>query len=293
VSITQKIISNLSESYRRIRNTARFLLANLSGFDPGRDAVPHSELTGVDQFVLLKLAKLVEKGTEEFDAYEFHLPMFRVHQFCDNELSSFYIDISKEKLYADRADSHARRCARSVMWEVLSVVTRFIAPVLCFTAEEIWQEMRRMDSSLDESVHLSPWPAPSLDGLDKDALPLWERVLEARGAITRALEAARSQGIIGHSLDAAVWADFGDSFRDLAVTVSDSDWETITIVSSFKTSALPSAAPVLYEDETTGIRAAVDKSADAKCPRCWKHRPEVGRDGNEVCGRCADALEQI
>ena len=293
VSITQKIISNLSESYRRIRNTARFLLANLSGFDPKRDAVPHSELTGVDQFVLLKLAKLVERGTEEFDAYEFHLPMFRVHQFCDNDLSSFYIDISKDKLYADRADSHARRCARSVMWEVLSVITRFIAPVLCFTAEEIWQKMRGMDPSLEESVHLSPWPVPSLDGLDGDVLPFWERVLEARGVITRALETARTQGLIGHSLDASVLAYFGDSFRDLAGAVSDADWETIAIVSSFKTTDTLPEAPVLYADEVTGIKAAVDRGADAKCPRCWKRRAEVGQGGSEVCPRCADALEHI
>jgi isoleucyl-tRNA synthetase len=293
VSITQTIISNLSESYRRIRNTARFLLANLRGFDPKRDAVSHSELTGVDKYVLLKLAKLVEKGTEEFDGYEFHLPMFRVHQFCDNELSSFYIDISKEKLYADRADSHARRCARSVMWEVLSAMTRLIAPVLCFTAEEIWQEMRRMDSSLEESVHLSQWPVPSLDGLDRDILPLWERVLEARGVITRALETARAKGLIGHSLDASVWVDFGDFFRDSAPFVSDSDWESITIVSSFKETSVFPSAPVVYEDEVTGIKAAVGKNPDAKCPRCWKHRSEVSADGNEVCFRCADALEHV
>jgi isoleucyl-tRNA synthetase len=296
VSITQTIISNLSESYRRIRNTARFLLANLKEFDPKRDAVPHSELTGVDQYVLLKLAKLVEKGTEEFDAYEFHLPMFRVHQFCDNELSSFYIDISKEKLYADRADSHARRCARSVMWEVLSAMTRLIAPVLCFTAEEIWQEMRRMDPSIEESVHLAQWPEPLTDGLDLNLLQIWERVLDARGVITRALETARAKGLIGHSLDASVRVNFGDffsGFGDQKPFVSDTDWESITIVSSFKTTdALPSS-PVIYEDEVTGIKAAVDKNPDAKCPRCWKHRAEVGTDGNEVCFRCADALEHV
>jgi isoleucyl-tRNA synthetase len=293
VSITQTIISNLSESYRRIRNTARFLLANLSGFDPKRDSVPHSELAGVDQYVLLKLSKLVERGTAEFDGYEFHLPMFRVHQFCDNELSSFYIDISKEKLYADRADSHSRRSARSVMWEILSALTRMIAPVLCFTAEEIWQEMRRMDPSLEESVHLTDWPEPSEDGLDRELLPIWERVMEARGVITRALESARAKGLIGHSLDASVWADFGGHYSDLASYVSDSDWETITIVSSFTTAKGELSAPIVLGDEISGITVAVDKNVHGKCPRCWKHRPEVGADGNEVCFRCADALERV
>jgi isoleucyl-tRNA synthetase len=292
VSITQTIISNLSESYRRIRNTARFLLANLSGFDPGRDTVPHSELTEVDQYVLLKLARLVEKGTAEFDDYEFHLPMVRVHQFCDNELSSFYIDISKEKLYADRVDSHPRRCARSVMWKILSTITRAIAPVLCFTAEEIWQEMRRMDPSLEESVHLAMWPEPSAEGLDESIAPRWDRVMEARGAVSRALEAARSQGIIGHSLDASVWVKLGEKYGDLSGLVTDADWETITIVSSFEqVGALPDAA-VIHEDGDTGVSVGVSKNPHGKCPRCWKHRAEVDeQNGRKVCNRCADALD--
>jgi isoleucyl-tRNA synthetase len=288
VSITQTIISNLSESYRRIRNTARFLLANLSGFDPKRDTVPRPELAEVDQYILMKLARVVEKGTAEFDGYEFHLPMIRVHQFCDNELSSFYIDISKEKLYADRADSLSRRGARSVMWEALSALTRMIAPVLCFTAEEIWQEMRRMDPSIEESVHLAAWPSPSAEGLDPDVPKRWDRVMEARGAVSRALEIARTKGIIGHSLDAAVHVNLGEKYGDLAERLTDDDWETITIVSSFEVTDVLPSAPVNHEDEETGLSVAVDKSSDEKCPRCWKHRPEVG--SREVCCRCADAL---
>ncbi|MDR1944492.1 MAG: isoleucine--tRNA ligase [Synergistaceae bacterium] len=289
VSISQTIISNLSESYRRIRNTARFLLANLRGFDPKRDLVPHAELPEVDQYILLKLARLVERGTSEFDAYEFHLPMFRLHQFCDNELSAFYIDISKDKLYADLADSPSRRAARSVMWEVLSVLAKMTAPVLCFTAEEIWQEMRGMDRSLEESVHLSMWPVPSTDGLAPEIATRWDRVMEVRGAVSRALEIARSRSVIGHSLDAAVWANLGEKYGDLSERITDADWETIAIVSSFvQTSSLPEAS-VVHKDEETGVSVAVDKNPDEKCPRCWKRRPEVGK--NEVCSRCADALD--
>lgn len=129
---------------------------------------------------MIKLSKLVTKSTAEFDNFEFHLPMIRVHQFCDNELSSFYIDISKEKLYADSADSHKRRCARSVMWEVLSILTEVIAPVLCFTAEEIWQEMRKMDKSLPESVYLSMWPKLETNAQDESIEARWDRVMEAR-----------------------------------------------------------------------------------------------------------------
>jgi isoleucyl-tRNA synthetase len=291
ISISQAIVSNLAESYRRIRNTARFLLANLNGFDPSRDAVPHAELGEVDQYILLKLAALVEDAAASFDAYEFHLPMFKIHQFCDNELSAFYIDISKEKLYADRADSHPRRCARSVMWEVLSAMTRLVAPILCFTAEEIWREMRVMDSSLPVSVHLSAFPEPSREGLGADVEKRWDKVMEARGIITKALEAARAKGVIGHALDASVTVNFGKEFGGLSGFISDADWETICIVSSFATTNGTPEGAVVYEDEMTGVKAAVDKNPHEKCPRCWKHRPEIGE--KEVCDRCADALAHI
>ena len=289
VSISQTIISNLAESYRRIRNTSRFLLANLSGFDPQRDVVAHDKLSEVDQYILLKLAHLVERCTASFDEYEFHLPMAKIHQFCDNELSSFYIDISKDKLYADRADSQARRSARSVMWEVLTTLTRLIAPVLAFTSEEIWQEIRKMDGSIEESVHLAAWPTPSFENLDGSVMERWDRVMDAKGAISRALESARTKGIIGHSLDASVWAVLGENFADLSAHLTNGDWETITIVSSFSVQDKPTTADAQHEDETTGIVVGVSKSADAKCPRCWKHRHEVA-GGKEVCDRCADAL---
>lgn len=289
ISISKTIISNLVESYRRIRNTARFLLANLSGFDPKRDIVPREQLSEMDQYILLELAKLVDKSTSEFDAYEFHLPMVRAHQFCDNELSSFYIDVSKEKLYADKANSPARGCARSVMWEVLSTLTRMIAPVLCFTAEEIWQEMRKMDPSLEESIHLTAWPKANVSGLNESISAKWAKVMEVRGAISRALEIARTGGIIGHALDASVWMTLGETYAELKGSVSDDVWETIAIVSDFKVvDNLPEDTAIRHEDETTGVLVGVSKNPHMKCPRCWKHRAEVQEQ--EVCKRCADAL---
>jgi isoleucyl-tRNA synthetase len=179
------------------------------------------------------------------------------------------------------------------MWEVLSALTRFIAPILCFTAEEIWQEMRKMSFDLEESVHLSMWPETSAkfaEGLDPSVALRWDKVMEARGAVSRALEAARTQSIIGHSLDAEVWMNTGDWHPDAAGHITDDVWETITIVSSFrKTDVLPDAS-VVHNDEETGIAVAVNKNPNEKCPRCWKRRPEVKDQG--VCHRCADALER-
>ena len=290
ISISHNIVNNLTESYRRIRNTARFLLANLNGFNPARDAVPRAELGEVDKYILLKLARLIEHVTSSFDAYEFHLPMFKIHQFCDNELSAFYIDISKDALYADRVDSPRRRCARSVMWEVLSPLVSMIAPILCFTSEEIWMEMRKMDPTLPESVHMSCWPSVSRDGLPEEIESRWDKAMEARGAIQRALESARSKGVIGHSLDASAWAVWGEQYGESAA-VPDELWETAVIVSRFESANAPKAADVIYEDSLTGITVGVSKNTGAKCPRCWKHRPEIGE--KEVCDRCADALAHL
>ncbi|MDR0651869.1 MAG: class I tRNA ligase family protein, partial [Synergistaceae bacterium] len=281
------------ESYRRIRNTARFLLANLNGFNPARDTVPHAELGEIDRYILLKLARLIEDVTSSFDAYEFHLPMFKIHQFCDNELSAFYIDISKDTLYADGSDSRMRRCARSVMWEVLSPLVSMIAPILCFTSEEIWAEMRKMDPTLPESVHMSLWPSVSRDGLPEEIESRWDKVMEARGAIQRALESARSKGVIGHSLDASVRAVWSERYED-AASVPDELWETVVIVSDFERADAPKAADVIYEDSLTGITVGVSKNTNAKCPRCWKHRPEIGgKGGKNVCDRCADVLAHL
>jgi isoleucyl-tRNA synthetase len=166
-----------------------------------------------------------------------------------------------------------------------------IAPILCFTSEEIWAEMRKMDPALPESVHRSLWSSVSRDGLPDEIESRWDKVMESRGAIQRALESARSKGVIGHSLDASVWAVWSERYDEAAASVADELWETVVIVSGFERTRAPKAADVVYEDSLTGITVGVSKSANAKCPRCWKHRPEIGE--KEVCGRCADALERV
>ena len=289
IRISNAIVANLAESYRRIRNTARYLLANLNGFNPATDCLKREELSSMDQYILIKMARLIEKNTQEFDNYEFHLPMFRIHQFCDNEMSSFYIDVSKDPLYADAHDAQSRRSIRTVLWEVLKSITAMISPILCFTADEIWQEMRKMDPSLPENAAMAQWPSASLEGLDLNAEKTWDALMESRGALSRALEVARSKNIVGHPLDAAVWMVATDSVK--ALNVEDKIWEMLGIVSSFKqVDALPDAE-VVYDDEATGLKFAISRNGDPKCPRCWKHRPEVREQ--EVCHRCQDALNKL
>lgn len=288
VRISQQIFDNLIEMYRRIRNTARFLLANLKGFDPARDLVPRQELAQLDQYIMLKLERLRSRCTNGLDDYEFHQPMTLIHQFCDNELSSFYIDVSKDKLYADAENAASRRSIRSVMWETLKTLTVMMAPVLSFTAEEIWQQMREMDPELPKSVLLADWPAEAGEGLDGSLETLWDSVLIARTGVLRALEAARSRGIIGHPLDAAVQIKLGDMYKGIAGKISDEMWENILIVSLANVVEEIKDAEVVYDDELTGLSVGVGKCVYEKCPRCWKRRPEVHDE--EPCRRCKDVI---
>jgi len=288
VRISHEIFDNLIESYRRIRNTARFLLANLKGYIPEKDGLPHSELSEIDQYILIKLEKLRSRVTAGLDEYEFHQPMTLIHQFCDNELSSFYIDVSKDKLYADGEHAKSRRSIRTVMWEVLSTITRMMSPVLSFTAEEIWQQMREMDPSLPQSVFLTDWPSNVGEGLDPDTEVLWDSIMNARQGVLRGLEAARGKGVIGHPLDAHVQIKLSDYYKDLAGKVSNETWEAVLIVSSCEVVDEIKGAEIAYDDEITGLKIGVNKSADEKCPRCWKRRPEVADNG--LCDRCRDVL---
>lgn len=288
VRISKEIFANLIELYRRVRNTARFLLANLKGFDPHEDSLSNDELSQIDKYILIKLEKLRSRCTNGLDDYEFHQPMTLIHQFCDNELSSFYIDVSKDKLYADEEHAQSRRSIRTVMWKVLKTITQMMSPVLSYTAEEIWQNMRAMDPSLPVSVFLADWPEPLDEGSDAEVEKLWDSLINARQGVLRGLESARSKGVIGHPLDASVQIKLSDHYRGLAGRISDETWEMALIVSSCKVTDEAVDAEVVYEDEITGLTIGVDKSKDEKCPRCWKRRPEVAEKG--ICDRCRDVI---
>ena len=288
VRISQEIFDNLIESYRRIRNTARFLLANLKGFDTSKDMVSNTELSQIDQYILLKLDRLRSRVMNGFDEYEFHQPMTLIHQFCDNELSSFYIDVSKDTLYTDGEHSLKRRAIRTVMWTALTALAKMMSCVLSFTAEEIWQQLREMDPALPQSVLLTDWPAALADGIDPKIEELWDMVMNARQGVLRGLEAARSKGVIGHPLDAHVQIKLSDYYKTLAEKLDNETWEMILIVSSCEVVGDIKDAEITYEDEITGLEVGVNKSTDEKCPRCWKKRPEVAANG--LCDRCRDVL---
>lgn len=290
IRISETIIKNLTESYRRIRNTARYLLGNLSDFDPSRDRVAFQEMEEMDRWILSRLQAVVDRAIRGFDDYEFHVPTFTIHQFCVNELSAFYLDVSKDRFYAETATSRARRSGQTVMWNVLSALVRLLAPILSFTAEEIWQEMKTIDGKLPESVFLALWDEIERFERDQKLEAKWSKILELRGAFSRALEKVRGAGVIGQSLEAALTVSTSSVATDVPALLTEEEWATVAIVSSFRWSDdLPDKGRTI--DEETGVQLAVDRAAGDKCPRCWKYHPDAKED--RPCPRCLSVLEEM
>ncbi|HQO83519.1 MAG TPA: isoleucine--tRNA ligase [Synergistales bacterium] len=291
IRISDQILSNLVESYRRIRNTARFLLGNLSDFDPRKDSVPPDRMLQLDRWILSRTQRLIHRATKGYDEFEFHLPTYMIHHFCVNELSAVYLDVCKDRLYAEDRDGEARRSCQTAMWIILRALTEMLAPVLSFTSEEIWQEMRSMDPTLPESVFLSNWPAVDRSMLDRDLDTRWEKILSFRGAISRALESARTAGIIGHSLDARVEVLKGGTEVDPTLLLAEEEWAVLSIVSSFRIVDTFGDVGFNWKDQETGVEFNIWKAPGEKCQRCWKWGPEVPEGG--VCERCRGVLDRM
>ena len=222
-----------------------------------------------------------------YDDYEFHVPTFAIHQFCVNELSSFYLDSSKDRMYADgpipfRGEAARRPCGLS-----FRRLSGCWPPVLSFTAEEVWQEMRKIDTKLPESIFLSDWPESFAVTEGKQLEEKWAKVLTVRAAVSRVLEQARSAGIIGHSLDARVEVERKEA-PEAASLFSDEDLRVFSIVSGFRWVEMIGDMAVVREDEETGLRIGVDKAGGEKCPRCWQYTEEG--DENGLCPRCSAVL---
>ncbi len=292
VSLSDNILNENAEVYRRIRNTARYILGNLSDFDPETDKVAADELTEIDQWALLKLQQVVEEANQAYDNYEFHRVYHAVHNFCAVEMSSFYMDVSKDRLYTLPADDRVRRSAQTAMYEILMTLTKIVAPILVHTAEEIWQEF---PAEYAESIFLTDWPEVQAEYLDEELEAKWERLLEIRKDVSKALELAREEDIIGHSLDAAVKlypskeiAEFLAQFDDLA---------ELFITSQAELAAAEAEADEenVYTGENTDIKVAVGPAPGEKCERCWHYSPTVGEDEeyDDLCGDCQEIVEQL
>lgn len=294
IRISNDILKQLTEVYRKIRNTFRYILGNISDFDPDKDKVGYGELLELDRWALLRLEQVRQKVTKAYDDYEFHLLYHTVHNFCTVDLSSIYLDILKDRLYTSLPASVERRAAQTVMYEILVTLVSMLSPVLSFTAEEVWQHMPKA-KDMPESVQLAAWPEEKPQYLDVALEAKWDKLLALRGEITKALENARRAKTIGHSLDAAValYAD-GEEYRQM-LAVQD-DLATFLIVSQAKLVEGVAKAPAdAYKAEELALAVAVAPATGAKCERCWNYSDAVGEDAGHpaVCARCAAVVNKL
>ncbi|MBI1987202.1 MAG: isoleucine--tRNA ligase [Nitrospinae bacterium] len=305
IRISPEILQRLVEAYRRIRNTCRFLLSNLYDFDPQRDRVPYERLPEIDRLMLHRTQKLIARILKAYREHEYHIFYHAFHNFCVLDLSSFYLDILKDRLYTFRADSEGRRAAQTVLWEVLFAMVKLMAPVLSFTAEEIWQQLPA-GSGASSSVHLEEFPSIQEGYLDEPLAARWERLLAVRGEVTKALEIARKEKMIGNSLEASVdlylTAEAASEWYPLLQGYVD-ELPAIFIVSQVGLHKgagepgknLPSSpAPLLpcLVSALPGLSIAISRARGRKCERCWMYSETVGQNEAlpSLCQRCVEVV---
>ena len=292
VRCSDNIFKQLAESYRKFRNTARILLANLGDFDPKTDMVALSELCEIDRWALSRTNALIESARESYAKYEFHQIYHAVNNFCTNDLSKLYVDITKDRVYTEKTDGTLRRAAQTAMWLILSALTRLMAPLISFTAEEIWQCMPHLESDKTESIFLNEFPAVDPEWNATELSARWDKLLTLRDDVMKALETARAEKLIGKSLDAAVviYTEDDDVFSLLDSFAAE--LKTVYIVSSAKV-VKGNAPEGAFTETESGIAVTVAPASGEKCDRCWMFSDEIVRDGEGVlCPRCAAIVGQ-
>ena len=279
LTISDEILKRVSESYRRIRNTMKFLLANLADFDVAKDLLPVSEWLEIDQYALHLTEKLQAGILQDYDKYEFHFAVQKFVSFCSDDLGSFYLDILKDRLYTAGETSHARRAAQSALHHITHSMMRLMAPILSFTANEIWETLG-LDAN--KTVFEDAWYDLPAHGLSAERLTVWEAVIVARGLSTKEIEVLRTAGQVGSSLQAELEFFATDVTFDALSSLAE-DLRFVMIVSSAKVTKVATDAEQ---------KIFVTPSTHVKCGRCWHYRADVGAHAEHptICGRCVSNL---
>ncbi len=294
--ISKEMLQRLSESYRKIRNTFRFLLANLYDFDPARDPLPAGEMLEVDQWALYRMARLVELCRNWYQEFAFHKVHSAVTNFCTVEMSQFYLDIAKDRLYTFAPQSKARRSVQTALYRIADALVRLVAPILCFTAEEVWTHLPGRPVELT-SVHLATFPETAelsggLSVAQVERLHNWDRLMVVREEVLKKLEAARREKFIGNALEAKVelsaegdWARLLEEYQPLL--------PMLFIVSQVE--LVGGSLPGAEEGVIRGLRIAIRRAEGSKCERCWNYSVQVGRDSEfpTLCERCAPVVREM
>lgn len=288
IRFSEEILTRCIEAYRKIRNTARYILGNLNDFDPAKDQVPLAKLTEIDRWALSELSAVTRRMLEGYETFEFHVIAQTLLRFCTVEMSAFYLDILKDRLYAEKKDGFLRRSAQTTLWQILNTITKLMAPIFSFTADEVWRVMPRLEG-LPELVFLEDMPKPAKE--DEKLMARWKRLMGIRQTVMKALEGARADKFIGNSLAAKVVIEcdketaeflqsFGENLPDLFI---------VSQVEFGKTSGNYCTT----SDELPEFRVSVSAADGVKCARCWKFQTSVGIDPENpaICERCSKVLK--
>ncbi len=280
IKISKEILLRVVETYRRIRNTLRFLHANIYDFDPKKDSVPYEELSFVDKWILSRLNDVISRCLHAYNDYTFHVIYHTVLNFCAVDLSALYLDIVKDRLYVERKDSPKRRATQTAIYTILISLVKLIAPVLSTTSEEMWLHLRR--SVEEESVFLSQFPQPEAKYKNPEIERIWERILKIREEVNKRIEKKRNEKAVGHSLDAKVTLFLEKEDYDLFLPLQD-ELKDILIVSQL----------TLKRAESYDVE--VERAQGMKCERCWHYSLDTGNYGSyvNICKRCADILSSL
>jgi len=290
--ISDNILKQISEAYRKIRNTARYILGNIHDFNPDTDTVAISDMPEIDRFAMMRLNKLIEKVTENYRAYEFHMIYHAIHNFCVVDMSNFYLDVIKDRLYTQKTDGVLRRSAQTVMYNILDALCRMLAPILCYTAEETWSFMPHKKEDNAESVIFNDMPKANPEYDDAELEAKWDKILAVKADVTKALEIARADKTIGHSLNALVTV-YADSEMKAFLDSIAEDLVAYFIVSAVKICDENEAPDNTHAGET-GIKVSVSNAPGEKCERCWMYSETVGTISEHptLCKRCADVVSE-
>lgn len=282
IRISKDILKQLSEIYRKIRNTARFILGCISDFDPEKDAVSEDKLHEMDKFALMRLDQVVAECTKAYENFEYHLIFHAIHNFCVLDMSNFYLDAAKDRLYVEGKDSETRRAAQTTIYKVLHVLTRLIAPILSFTSDEIWKFMPHKAGDDVRNVVLNDFPKAS-STVDNELIERWEKIHMIRDDVKKALEIARTAKVIGASLEGAVTVYAEGEQLEFLRSVEDI-LATVFIVSSVE---IKEGNGGEYKGDS-GVGVTVAHAAGGKCERCWSYSETVGEASEHptLCARC-------
>lgn len=287
--ISDNILTQISEGYRKIRNTLRFLLGNLSDYEPSSDRISYEQMNELDRFAVVRLNRMTEKVLKAYENYEFHVVYQAVHHFCAVEMSAFYLDIVKDRLYVSNPNDAARKACQTVLYEALTAITKLIAPILPHTADEVWKYTPEAGTI---SVQLTDMPEVLTSVYDAELENKWEQFMEVRDEVLKALEVARKDKVIGNSLGAHIHLYPDEATAKLLSRLTDLD--QLFIVSAVSVEAADSSVPETAM-KLKGLAVAVEVADGEKCERCWIVSPEVGKDEEHptLCGRCAPIVKSM